>query len=129
MKKTSFITRWMAYTALVVMLISSALSARAQTAAVGNIRGTVTDNTGAAVPNAAVVITDTDTGVSRTTTTNGTGEYNAPFLQPGNYEIVFGGGGFSKVDRKNLVLTVGQVLSVDAALTVGATSTEVNVTS
>ena len=129
MIKTLFSTRWMANTALAVMLVFAALSAGAQTAAVGNIRGTITDNTGAAVPNAAVVITNTDTGVSRTTTTNGSGEYNAPFLQPGHYQIVFGGGGFSKVDRQNLILTVGQVLTVDAALTVGATSTEVNVTS
>ena len=129
MIKTLFSTRWMANTALAVMLVFAALSARAQTAAVGNIRGTVTDTNGAVVANASVVITNTDTGVSRTTTTNGTGEYNAPFLLPGNYEVIFGGGGFSKVDRKNLVLTVGQVLSVDASLTVGATTTEVNVTS
>ena len=129
MIKTLFSTRWMANTALAVMLVFAALSAHAQTAAVGNIRGTVTDTNGAVVADASVVITNTDTGVSRTTTTNGTGEYNAPFLLPGNYEIVFGGGGFSKVDRKNLVLTVGQVLTVDASLTVGATTTEVNVTS
>jgi hypothetical protein len=129
MKNTSCSKRWMAYTALAVMLIFSALSARAQTAAVGNITGTVTDKTGAAVPGASVVITNTDTGVSRTTTTNSSGDYNAPFLQPGHYEIVFGGGGFSKVDRQNLLLTVGQVLSVDASLTVGATTTEVSVTS
>ena len=129
MKNTSFNTRWMAYTVLAVMFVSSILPLRAQTAAVGNITGTVTDNTGAAVPGAAVIVLNTDTGVSRTATTNGAGEYNASFLLPGNYEVIIGGGGFSKVDRKNLVLTVGQVLSVDARLTVGATSTEVNVTS
>ena len=63
---------------------------------------------------------NTDTGVSRTITTNGDGAYTAPFLLPGHYEIIFGGSGFGKVDRKNLVLTVGQVLTVDATLTAGA---------
>jgi Carboxypeptidase regulatory-like domain/TonB dependent receptor len=129
MKNTFLRKRWMAYTALVVMLVSSALISRAQTSAVGNIAGTVTDNTGAAVPAATVVVTNTDTGVTRTTTTNNAGEYNAPFLLPGNYQVVIGGGGFSKINRKNLVLTVGQVLTVDAVLTVGATSTEIEVTS
>ena len=110
-------------------LASMALPAAAQTSAVGNITGTVLDKTGGAVANASVVITDTDTGVARSVTTNAAGEYNAPFLQPGHYEVVFSGAGFSKLDRKNLVLTVGQVLTVDAELTPGAVDTIVNVTS
>jgi len=40
-----------------------------------------------------------------------TGSYTASFLQPGHYEVTIGGGGFGKVDRKNLVLTVGQISS------------------
>ncbi len=89
----------------------------------------MTDKSGAAVANATVVVTDTDTGVARTVITNAAGEYNAPFLQPGHYEVVFSGSGFSKLDRKDLVLTVGQVLTIDAALTPGAVDTVVNVTS
>ena len=72
---------------------------------------------------------DTDTGVSRTVTTNAAGSYTATFLQPGHYEVILGGGGFGKVDRKNLVLTVGQTLTVDAALPAGSVTTEVDVTS
>ena len=105
------------------------MPAAAQTSAVGNINGTVTDKSGAAVPSATVVVTDTDTGVARTIITNAAGEYNAPFLQPGHYEVVVSGSGFSKLDRKDLVLTVGQVLTIDAALTPGAVDTIVNVTS
>ena len=100
----------------------------AQTSGVGNITGTVTDATGASVPNATVVVTDTDTGVSRTLLTNSDGLYTANFLQPGRYEVVAGGGTFGKVDRKNLVLTVGQILTVDATLSAGSVSTEVQVT-
>jgi len=67
--------------------------ALAQTAATGTISGTITDASGAAVPNTTVVITNTDTGASRTVTTNNDGDYSSTFLQPGHYEIVAGGTG------------------------------------
>jgi len=103
--------------------------AAAQTSGAGNINGTVTDSSGALVPNASVIVLNTDTGVSRTITTNSDGSYTATFLQPGPYEVTIGGGGYGKVDRKNLVLTVGQILTVDASLPPGSVSTEVIVTS
>ncbi len=108
---------------------AAAHSALPQTSGVGNITGTVTDTSGAVVPGASVVVIDTDTGVTRNLTTNGAGEYNASFLQPGHYEVILGGGNFGKVDRKNLLLTVGQTLSIDAALSAGSVSTQVEVTS
>ena len=100
----------------------------AQTAGTGTIAGTVTDASGAIVPGANVVITNTDTGAARTVTTNSSGEYTSTFLQPGRYEVVVTGEGFGKVNRQNLVLTVGQVLTVDVALSAGSTATEVTVT-
>jgi hypothetical protein len=103
--------------------------AAAQTSGAGNINGTVTDSSGAVVANAPVIVLNTDTGVSRTITTNSDGSYTATFLQPGPYEVTIGGGGYGKVDRKNLVLTVGQILTVDASLPPGSVSTEVIVTS
>jgi hypothetical protein len=110
------------------LLVCPAMPSSAQSTGSGTITGTVTDSTGAVVPNATVVVTDTDTGISRTLTTGSTGTYEAPFLQPGNYEVVLGGGNFGKIDRKGLILTVGQTLTVDGALAVGATSAEVTVT-
>jgi hypothetical protein len=118
----------LATAAAALLLASATLPAPAQSAAVGNINGAVTDSTGAAIPGATVVITDTDTGASRTLTTNSDGLYTASFLQPGHYEVILGGGAFGKVDRKNLVLTVGQTLTVDAALPAASVSTEVLVT-
>jgi Carboxypeptidase regulatory-like domain/TonB dependent receptor len=106
-----------------------AIPSSAQTSGLGNISGTVTDSTGAVVPGASVLVLDTDTGIARTVTTTSAGTYVAEFLQPGHYELVLGGGNFGKIDRKNLVLTVGENLTVDAALPAGATSTEVTVTS
>ena len=49
----------------------------------GNITGTVTDTSGAAIPNASVTVIDTDDGVARVLTTTGAGGYIATFLQPG----------------------------------------------
>ncbi len=109
------------------LIAGSATRLPAQTAATGTIAGTVTDSSGAVVPGAAVVITDTDTGAVRTLVTNGAGQYNITFLQPGHYEIVLGGGNFGKVDRKDLNLTVGQILTIDAALAAAGISTEVTV--
>ena len=115
-------------TAVLACTVSTG-SAVAQTSGVGNISGTVTDNTGAAVPNAAVTIIDTDTGISRDVRANGQGEYLAQFLQPGHYEVIATSQGFGKVDRKDLVVNVGQTLTVDAALSAGDVSTQVQVTS
>jgi hypothetical protein len=118
----------LAYAAAVLLFVAAALPVTAQTSGVGNINGTVTDTSGAAVAGAAVVVLDTDTGISRSLTTNADGSYSATFLQPGHYEIILGGGSFGKIDRKNLVLTVGQVLTVDAALPAATVSTDVVVT-
>jgi len=111
------------------ILFAFTLPVLAQTSGTGTISGTVTDTTGAAVPNAQVLITNTDTGVVRTISSNGAGEYTAPFLQPGHYEVLIGGGAFSKIDRKGLLLTVGQVLNIDASLTAGTVTTQVEVSS
>ncbi|MGA1983884.1 MAG: TonB-dependent receptor [Acidobacteriaceae bacterium] len=121
--------RLLALASAATLLLCPAMPSSAQSTGSGTITGTVTDTTGAVVPAAAVLITDTDTNVSRTTATDGAGTYVAPFLQPGDYEVVLGGNGFGKVDRKNLVLTVGETLTVNAVLTVGTTATEVTVTS
>jgi hypothetical protein len=124
-----FSKRLLALASAAALLVCPALTLSAQSSGSGTITGTVTDSSGAVVPDASVVITDTDTGVSRTLATSGSGEYVAPFLQSGHYEVVLGGGTFSKVDRKNLVLTVGETLTVDASLPAGSASTEITVTS
>jgi Carboxypeptidase regulatory-like domain len=129
MKLSNVSQRLLTFAVAALFLVSTGHSLIAQTAAAGNIVGTVSDSTGAAVPNTAVVVLNTDTGVTRTLTSSADGSYSATFLQPGHYEITFGGGGFGKVDRKNLVLTVGQVLTVDAALPPASVSTDVIVTS
>ena len=121
--------RLLALASAAALLLCPAMSLRAQSSGTGTITGTVTDTSGAVVPSATVLVTDTDTNVTHTASTTGAGTYMEPFLLPGHYEVVFSGSGFGKVDTKNLVLTVGETLTVDAKLPVGSTATEVTVNS
>ena len=116
-------------TAATLLTLASALPAAAQNAALGNIAGTVTDKTGAVIAGATVLVKNTDTGAVRTLTTDGSGNYTATFLQPGKYEVVLGGGAYSTLDQKNLALTVGSTLTVDATLSSASVSSEVVVSS
>jgi hypothetical protein len=128
MKYPSF-KRLAALASTALLGCAAVLPLSAQTSGAGNITGTVTDTAGAIVPGAAVVVINTDTRATRNLTTNSDGSYTAPFLPSGHYEVILGGGSFGKVDRKNLVLTVGQVLSVDAALPNASVATQVDVSS
>ncbi len=100
-----------------------------QNAALGNISGIVRDRSGAVVPGAAVVVKNSGTGAARTLTTDSEGHYVATFLQPGQYEVVVGGGAFGKVDRKGVPVTVGSTVTVDAELPNASVSTDIVVTS
>ena len=78
-------------------LVLLCTAARAQEAA--TIVGTVTDPTGAVVPNAKITITNTDTGTMRTTVSNGTGLYSARDLQIGHYEVHGRGSGLQNIHQ------------------------------
>lgn len=101
-------------------------SALAQNSNAGDIRGTVTDSSGAVVPSAKVVIVNTDTSVSTVVFTNSSGIYDAVSLLPGSYTLTFSKSGFKTFVRKGVDLSV-QVLTINAQLTVGATSQHVQV--
>ena len=113
---------------LCAIVMMTALTASGQTAGAGTITGTLTDQSGAAVPGAAVVVHNTDTGIDRTTTSNDSGIYIATFLQPGNYEVSVNKAGFAKLIRKNLTVQVGQTLSIDFSMPVQTTQEQVTVT-
>ncbi len=101
----------------------------AQTTGAGTIAGTVTDASKAAIPGAPITVTNTDTGVVHSYTTNSAGFYLAPFLQPGHYMIAGTAVGFGKAEAKNLTLLVGQTLTIDLALPVQSAASTVEVTS
>ena len=94
----------------------------------GRISGTITDQSGAAVPAARVTLTDVQRNVSRTLTTDQAGAYAAPNLIPGTYTVHVEFQGFRSVDRKDLVLEVGQDLRVDLSLQPGEQNQTVTVT-
>ncbi|WP_446741725.1 carboxypeptidase regulatory-like domain-containing protein [Silvibacterium acidisoli] len=88
-----------------------------------DISGTVTDETGAVVPGAQVVATNTATNVATSAVTNGSGVYSIRFLQIGNYTLTVTAPGFSTWKANAFDLEVGQVAKVDAKLSVGAVQT------
>src|SRR5579884_3560157 len=116
--------RWIA---LFAILVAAALSAFGQAGTGGTIVGTVTDPSGAAVPNAAVTITNTATNVSTNIKTNDTGQYVVPDLQIGKYNVKIEAPGFKTAEQKDIVLTVGQRARVDFPLEVGTTQETVTV--
>jgi hypothetical protein len=91
------------------------------------IVGTVTDPSGAAVPNAAITVTAVDTGLSRSLSTGGDGGYVAPDLHIGRYTVRAQGAGFKVVEQKDIVLNVNDRARVDFKLQVGSTSEQVTV--
>ena len=94
----------------------------------GTITGTVTDQTGAAVPGATVTLKNAETGISRTVQTSETGKYEAFSLPAGNYEISASLAGFRTAVRTGISLAVGQNAGIDFALQVGQVNEAVTVT-
>jgi hypothetical protein len=109
---------------LLVALIGFSASTLAQQA---TIVGTVTDPSGAVIPNVAVSITNTDTGWNRVFPTNDAGQYVAPDLQIGHYQVKATAAGFKAAEQKNIVLTVGDRIRVDFQMQMGAAQETVTV--
>jgi hypothetical protein len=115
--------KWVLFCGLALGLVL--LPAWAQTET-GQITGTVTDPTRAAVAQAPVTVTSTGTGVSRSVRTSIDGTYSVTNLLPGQYIVAVSAEGFGKVSKK-VTLTVGRRVGMDFQLEVGATSTVVEV--
>ncbi|MGA3069881.1 MAG: carboxypeptidase-like regulatory domain-containing protein, partial [Terracidiphilus sp.] len=101
-----------------------ACSAFAQEA---TIVGTVTDPSGAVVANAAITITNLDTGLSSSAKSAGDGQYVVPDLAIGHYTVKVTASGFKAVERTGVVLQVGDRLRLDFALQVGSQTQTVTV--
>jgi hypothetical protein len=95
----------------------------------GSVSGTVTDPSGAAVKGALVTVTNVDTGVSVSDTSNASGVYNVRFLQIGKYKVSATANGFQAQSFGPFSLEIGQVAKVDVKLTVGSSTASVDVTS
>ena len=93
------------------------------------ISGVVSDNTGAVVPGASVVVVHKATGVTQESATNGDGSFAFPSMNPGNYTVTISLTGFRTVVINNVVVTSGSPAAVRATLELGALTEQVTVTS
>jgi hypothetical protein len=94
----------------------------------GRILGTVTDKLGGTVKDAKVTITNVDTGVPRSLTTNEAGDYVAPSLPPGVYSIIVEATGFKRVERLGVRLEVAKDVRIDFVLVPGDIRESIRVT-
>ena len=107
-----------------VLLFSLCLSvivvtnASAQSITSGNITGTVTDPSGAVVPNATVTVTNVDTNASQNTVTTQQGNYRFAFLPQGRYKVNVRATGFQAQQLTGVVVTAGQPATADIKLQV-----------
>ena len=92
------------------------------------LTGLVTDPSGAVVAGVSLKLTNTATGISRTTTSTGAGTYRFPALEVvGAYTLEVSAKGFKSVKVQNIVATVGTIVSRDVKLELGATTEQVTV--
>ena len=115
-------SKWCKFSLRAALLLAFGVAAFAQEA---TILGTVTDPTGAVVPNASIAITNTDTGQVRQISSNEAGQYVAPELHIGPYTVRAEAAGFKTAEKKGLVLQVGDRTRVDFDLELGSASEQV----
>ena len=109
------------------LLLALALPALAQqgTAELG---GRVVDETAAALPGVAIVITNEESGVYREIVTGADGNYFAPQLIPGRYKISAKLASFKTFERGGLIAAVGKTLTINITMAVGTLEETVRVT-
>ncbi len=116
----------MAIAFFVLLLMSSVAQAQVL---YGSISGTVSDKTGAVVPNVPVTITNQATGEVRTEKANGDGSYNLLDVLPGTYSLsIAQAGNFAGYTQKNISVSVNQQVRIDVSLSPASVSTQITVT-
>lgn len=119
--------KWIRYSCVsfVLLLVAAIASGQEFRATIG---GRVTDHSGALIPNAAVTVTNTDTGTKVNTTSNAAGEFTVPFLLPGKYSVTVALTGFQTYVHDGITVQSGEKLNEDVSLQVGEATEEVRVT-
>jgi hypothetical protein len=112
---------------VLLLLIGGSGACLAQSTNSGDIRGVVTDSSGALIPGATVTVLNVETGVSKDYVANQDGLYDTSSIVTGTYKLIFTKDGFEKLVRGPITLQVGYT-TVNAQLKVGAASEQVTVT-
>jgi hypothetical protein len=116
--------KWSIKVGAVLLWAGLAGIAFAQSTNSGDIRGVVTDSTGAALPGVNVTVANVNTGVSKVYVTNNDGVYDTSSIVAGTYKITFAKSGFSELVRPSVTLNVENT-TVNAQLTVGSVTEQV----
>ena len=103
----------------VLILLLWVLPIRAQTGT-GTFMGIATDTSGGLLPGVSVMVRNEATNTARSAVTNDSGIYRIPVLQPGSYEIEAKLAGFKTLVNVGVVLTIGEIRTVDLSLSLGA---------
>ena len=125
--KSYALTLWLVLIAAIAFFLSLPEAALGQSLTTGGVVGTVTDPSGAAVPNATVTLKNVDTGATQNATTNATGAYRFALLNPGHYSVSAGAQGFQGREQP-FEISVGQDNTVNLRLQVASSSQTVEVT-
>lgn len=112
---------------LTAFLMMAAMPAQAQLAGKGAVSGTIQDPTGASIPGATIVITNTATNIATTLTSNSAGEYSASTLDPGNYSILVTASGFQTLAQKNVQVNALETQTFSPKMTIGGADQTVTV--
>lgn len=117
----------LSFTALMFLILCGVPTASAQRIT-GSINGTVKDQTGAIVSNAAVKARNTDTGFTRTVTSAADGTFTIQYLPVGNYVVEVSAPTFEKFIQQNVTVAVDQTVAVAVTLAIGAATQTIEVT-
>jgi hypothetical protein len=110
----------------ITLLLCSAAAVAQSTA--GRVLGTLTDQSGASVAGATIVVTDIQRGISRTATTDESGNYAIPDLQPGTYKVHVEAKGFKSAERPSVQIEVASDVRADFTLQPGQINETVTIT-
>ena len=114
---------------LLLLTVVNASILRAQSGTSSALTGTISDSTGAVVPNATVKATEVSTGATRTARSNADGRFLFAQINPGSYRILIQSEGFGSAESQPAAVALGQTIAVNFTLSPAATSQTVEVTS
>ena len=120
-------SKW-AWLLLLAIAMMAPYGVRAQLAGTGAISGTVTDATGAVIPDATVTAIKVETNVATVRITTHAGDYNITPLTPGTYTVIVVAKGFEKYVQKNVTVDALQTVAVNMKLTVGTAQETITIT-
>src|SRR6266852_1792709 len=112
--------------AVLVLILCNPLPSPAQTET-ATLSGRVSDPQGKNVPGAEVEITNVDTGIKTSTTTNDDGLYVIPNLRPGRYRVTIRKDGFKEIVKPDVILHVQDTVALNFAMEVGSVTQSVTV--